>query len=74
MVITGIVRTKYDGAFLDPDVEIRPGPNKEPGVFVAGFFIAYLGNKEHIFWALNPGLRERVLQQVRAETLVSGNL
>jgi hypothetical protein len=67
--IEGDIRTPHDGVFTDPEVTFHRFYDQWV-VSLNGTEIAYLNKETHRLWLWNPGLRDRILQQIRAETLV----
>lgn len=63
------IHTPHDGWFADPDVTWFRLQGRW-AVELDGQLMAYLDKENHRLWTLNPGLRERIIQQIKAETLV----
>ena len=63
------LRTKFDGVFKDCEVGIED-LNDRVVISCDGQDLAYLDAENHSLWRLNPGLRERIQQQIRTMKLV----
>lgn len=69
MIFQGDIRTPHDGVFTNPEVTWFRRDDRWV-IELNGEIMAYLDKETHRLWTLNPGLRDRIIQQIQAETLV----
>lgn len=67
------IHTPHDGDLIDPEIT-HEKVNGRYLVLMNGHWMAFLDLLNHRLWQFNPGLRDEILNRIRAETLVEGSV
>ncbi len=71
MKYEGTIHTPHDGDYVDPEITwewVQPCERRLLAVELNGNPVAAWNCPGHPFWALNPGLRDLILQHYQAST------
>jgi hypothetical protein len=69
VIYDGTIRTPHDGTYIKPEITwewVQPGAKRILAVSVEGYLVASWHSEDHPFWAMNPGLRDLILQHYQA--------